>query len=164
MLKENCPDGVDYKVIRTADKRIEYCTACESCAVKKGSCVIKDDMPEIIREIILCDRLLFLTPVYFSGAPASLKALIDRTQVLYNAPELTKNLPAKKAYLLGVGGSREYADQFTGLTSSLKYLLRIINAKMTEKLFFPDTDALKGDFSESQKDALRDFISKIFEE
>ena len=51
--------------------------ACNSCGMN-GPCVFKDDF-EIVREhIIPADRVGFVTPMYYFGISAQLKAVIDR--------------------------------------------------------------------------------------
>ncbi len=119
-------------------------------------------MQAIYEDIMHCDKLLFITPVYFSGFPSSLKAIIDRCQMFYNYPELKNILPSKQAYILAVGGSRPYPDQFTGIESSLRYLLRSINCSLEAKLFFTHTDSFNGRFEDDKTDLIRDFALKMF--
>ena len=53
------------------------CIACNSCGMN-GPCVFKDDF-EIVREhIIPADLVAFVTPMYYFGISAQLKAVIDR--------------------------------------------------------------------------------------
>lgn len=68
--------------IHVTDRHIEYCRGCFTCKRNGGECVLKDDMKEILTEILSSDLLLFSFPLYCYGMPAPLKALIDRTMPL----------------------------------------------------------------------------------
>lgn len=70
--------GHTVKKIRVAEKNIGYCRACYACK-ETGTCVIKDDMAEVLQEMIDADVLVLASPVYFYSIDAQLKALIDRT-------------------------------------------------------------------------------------
>lgn len=71
--------GNDVKKIRVAEKKVDYCKACYYCRNSGGKCVINDDMPEILDEIIKADVIVLASPVYFYSVDAQLKAVIDRT-------------------------------------------------------------------------------------
>ncbi|KJR44503.1 iron-sulfur flavoprotein [Desulfosporosinus sp. I2] len=64
------------------DKRIGYCTGCESCYISH-KCVQKDDIAEILEKIIDADVIVMATPVYFYTMNAQMKTLIDRTVPRY---------------------------------------------------------------------------------
>ena len=68
--------------IDVIDKKIGYCKGCFSCKKNGGDCVIKDDMRDILTEILASDLLLFSFPLYCYSFPAPLKALLDRTMPL----------------------------------------------------------------------------------
>lgn len=162
MILASSPDDNEVRLYRTIKCNVKACTACDSCANNKGQCVLKDDMQAIYEDIIHSDKLLFITPVYFSGFPSSLKAIIDRCQMFYNYPELKDTLPTKQAYILAIGGSRPYPDQFTGIESSLRYLLRSINCRLEAKLYFTGTDSFNDRFDDDKIGLIRDFALKMF--
>ncbi|MHB8066147.1 MAG: flavodoxin family protein [Ruminiclostridium sp.] len=64
------------------DKKIGYCTGCESCYISH-KCVQKDDMAEILEKMIAADVIVMATPVYFYTMDAQIKTLIDRTVPRY---------------------------------------------------------------------------------
>ena len=72
--------------IRIADRKIGYCTGCYACQ-KTGKCAIKDDAQKVIDKMMAADVIVLASPVYFYCVSAQLKALIDRTVVVY--PKLT---------------------------------------------------------------------------
>ncbi len=70
--------GLNARVIRLRDYRIEPCRSCRRC-VERGSCVIDDDMKTLYDLLLGCRALVVVTPVYFNNVPSALKAFIDRT-------------------------------------------------------------------------------------
>lgn len=64
--------------IRVAEKNIGFCRACYACR-ETGSCVIRDDMAEILQKMIDCDVMVLASPVYFYAIDAQLKTVIDRS-------------------------------------------------------------------------------------
>ncbi len=72
--------------ISLADKRIGYCTGCYACK-DSGKCPQKDDVAPILEAMMAAEVIVLATPVYFYTMCAQLKALIDRTVVIY--PRLT---------------------------------------------------------------------------
>lgn len=72
----------DIEIIHVVDKNIGYCRGCFTCKRNGGTCVLDDDMREILVKILNSDLLLFNYPLYSYGMPSKLKALIDRTMPL----------------------------------------------------------------------------------
>ena len=70
--------GHEVKKIRVAAKNVDYCRACYACRAT-GVCAIKDDMADIMQEMIDCDVMVLASPVYFYSISAQLKAVIDRS-------------------------------------------------------------------------------------
>lgn len=64
------------------DRNINYCTGCGTC-FNTGKCSQKDDMAEILEEMISADVIVMATPVYFYTMCAQMKTLIDRTVARY---------------------------------------------------------------------------------
>lgn len=74
--------GNQIEKIFLRDKKIGYCTGCESCYISH-KCVQKDDMEEILGKMIATDVIVMATPVYFYTMDAQMKTLIDRTVPRY---------------------------------------------------------------------------------
>lgn len=67
-------------------------------------CAIHDDMTEVRELLDEADELIVVSPVYFSGAPAQMKALLDRLQPYFWTREsLAKKRPAT-LHIVGEGG------------------------------------------------------------
>ena len=85
--------GNEVEKVRIADLKIGYCTGCYACQ-KTGKCAIKDDARGVIDKMMATDVIVLASPVYFYSICAQLKALIDRTVVVY------PNLTNKRFYYL----------------------------------------------------------------
>ena len=85
--------GNEVEKVRIADLKIGYCTGCYACQ-KTGKCAIKDDARSVIDKMLTADVIVLASPVYFYSICAQLKALIDRTVVVY------PNLTNKRFYYL----------------------------------------------------------------
>jgi multimeric flavodoxin WrbA len=81
--------GADVDLLRLADYRISPCIACGGCE-KTGRCVVQDDMQELYPRIDGADRLVLVSPIYFYGVTAQLKAFIDRCQALWSRKYLLR--------------------------------------------------------------------------
>ena len=97
--------------ISLAGKKIGFCTACYAC--RNGNCPQKDDAPEIINKMLAADVLVLATPVYFFTMCAQLKALIDRSVMVY--PKIT----GKKFYYLMTMAETNEKD-FVGTIEALR--------------------------------------------
>ena len=72
----------EIRIVHATDLHIAYCTGCFTCKRNGGTCIHRDDMEEILQEILRSDLLLFNFPLYCYGMPAPLKAVLDRTMPL----------------------------------------------------------------------------------
>ena len=70
--------GHDVEKVRVQEKNIAGCMGCCVCQ-NTGSCVMKDDMTEVMQKMIDCDVMVLASPVYFYSISAQLKAVIDRS-------------------------------------------------------------------------------------
>ncbi len=75
--------GHQVKLIRIMEQNIGFCRACDCCMKNGGTCVLKDDMAEILRMFQKADVLVLATPVYFYGISAQMKTFIDRTYPIW---------------------------------------------------------------------------------
>ena len=56
---------------------IRPCLACDGCRAS-GVCVQKDDMAKVLSALLDADLVALVTPLYYYGISAQLKAVIDR--------------------------------------------------------------------------------------
>ena len=70
------------KRVNLREKEIHYCKGCGVCN-STHKCVQKDDMAEILDQMVQADVIVMATPVYFYTMDAQMKTLIDRTVPRY---------------------------------------------------------------------------------
>jgi len=87
--------GKEVTLFRVAEMSISGCTGCSYCFSKKGICVLKDDMTQILDAIQKADAIVLASPVYFCSVSAQLELALDRTTALTMV-----EMPVKQSVLL----------------------------------------------------------------
>ena len=90
--------GHQVELIRLMDLNIGFCRACDGCMRNGGTCVLKDDMAELLKKFQEADVLVLATPVYFYGISAQMKTCIDRTYPIW------QHLGKKEVYYIVSAG------------------------------------------------------------
>ena len=93
--------GHQVKIVRIMEQNIGFCRACDGCMRNGGTCVLKDDMAEILKMFQKADVLVLATPVYFYGISAQMKTFIDRTYPIW------QHLGKKEVYYIISAGLGE---------------------------------------------------------
>ena len=75
--------GHQVELVRIMEKNIGFCRACDGCMRNGGTCVLKDDMAEILDKMVTADAIVLATPVYFYTMDGQMKTFIDRTVPRY---------------------------------------------------------------------------------
>ncbi len=149
---QNTQKALDYFVSRIKSEHqffeynvnkisVQACTACDYCIPHQGECVIKDDMTEIYQKMETCDLLIVASPVYFSAFPSKIKALIDRTQMIYNLKDKSA-IKNKKILIIGVGGAPHYPRQFQAIDNTLEWYKKTLSCDEIGFVQFSHTDEL----------------------
>lgn len=76
--------GNSVRKVSLKNKTIGFCKGCIAC-LKSGSCVIKDDAVEIVKQMREVEVLAFSTPIYYYGMSGQMKTLLDRANALYDS-------------------------------------------------------------------------------
>lgn len=76
--------GIETRLIRLSDKRIQDCRGCQHCK-KTGECVQRDDVAAIFEELVQADAFILGSPVYFGSVSGRMKCLINRIGYLAGA-------------------------------------------------------------------------------
>ena len=83
LLEEVAQSGVETELILLRELNIKGCDGCLACELggkeRKGTCRIKDDMPQIYPRLLAADGWALGTPVYFELLSGMLKSFMDRT-------------------------------------------------------------------------------------
>lgn len=86
------------------EKKVAPCMGCEYCRSHDGTCVLEDDMAQLLPGVLAADLVVFVTPIYYFGFSAQIKAFIDR---FYAVNVQLRAQTEKKAILLCAGGGKE---------------------------------------------------------
>lgn len=89
------------RLLRLPDFSLRYCNGCYRCLIRKGGCVLSDDLAVILAAIADADALILAAPTYFLGAHACLKMFVDRGISFY---AMAAQLWGKPAVGIGVAG------------------------------------------------------------
>ena len=100
-MEEAKEHGAKVHLIHIREKRIGFCRACDGCMRNDGTCVLNDDMEEILKLFQKADVLVLATPVYFYGISAQMKTFIDRTYPIW------QHLGKKEVYYIISAGLGE---------------------------------------------------------
>lgn len=139
---------------------IYECLGCEYCLAHQDECIIKDQMQELYKIFKKTDILIFISPVYFSNIPATLKKVIDRCQLFFNLKDKVSVVP-KKFIAIHVGGAPSYSDQFEAIKLSYKVLLPDFKADLIDFIEFSNSDRRDPLKDESFLVRVRQGINKI---
>lgn len=61
-----------------AFKKVHPCIGCDKCECGKNKCIFDDDMNELYYKLQEADVVVYVTPLYYHGFSAQIKAVIDR--------------------------------------------------------------------------------------
>lgn len=80
-----------------ATSNVHPCIACNSCGMN-GPCVFKDDFDRVREHLVRADLVAFVTPMYYFGISAQLKAVIDRFYALNGQIHIPKKAVLMMTY------------------------------------------------------------------
>lgn len=120
------------EIVRVCDLRIQPCIGCGGCE-KEGKCVLDDDMTGLYEKIIVADRLVMASPIYFYGITAQAKACVDRMQALWSRKRLLTEKgdwqedPGRKGFLVSIAAT--WGEKvFDGAILTMKYACDAVGA------------------------------------
>ena len=70
--------GADVHAFMLNKMNFRGCQHCDMCKTKTDTCVLKDDLTEVLDAVQKTDVLVLATPIYFSDISAQLKTFVDR--------------------------------------------------------------------------------------
>ncbi len=75
--------GARVEKLIPSEMNIIPCDGCRHCSDDPGRCHYRDDMDYLYRRFREADRFLIVSPLFFLGLPAPIKAMVDRCQALW---------------------------------------------------------------------------------
>jgi len=164
-LKGAQSQGAETETIYLKEKEIHPCIGCYTCWVKTpGTCVFKDDMPELLEKVLKSDVLVYATPLYNYNMTALLKAFQERLLPLLD-PHLIKTGETyrhphrydkdRKVVLLSTCGFPE-VSHFDPLRHVLRHSEKNGGALLIGEILMPAGELLKQEGMRDQvQEALR---------
>lgn len=132
-------DGI--KTYNVYKMNAKPCIGCGWCGKNKGCCF--DDMDEFMSYFEQADYFIISTPVYNSGVPAPLKAIVDRFQRYYALrfdhgvkPAVAKH--KKAALIIAAGSKGEGKDEIKAM---FERQFTVLNTSLESVVFFDSTDS-----------------------
>lgn len=90
--------GADTKLIHLYNLNFKGCCSCFACKRKanklNGCCVMKDDLKDVLQEIVASDVLLLGSPIYLGNITGEMKSFLERL-VFAN---FSYDLPSRKNF------------------------------------------------------------------
>jgi len=130
--------GAHTKLLDVPRENIAPCQECGNCE-RKGFCPIDDDMQQVYPMLRQADIIVLGTPVFFYGATAQLKCLIDRSQALWSRRYVHKlEDPGQKwrrGLFLSVGATKG-KDLFEGISLTARYFFDAVGANFEGSLTY----------------------------
>lgn len=100
--------GASIRSLGICDYQITPCFACYQCEAE-GICPVKDGMRELFPLIKEYEIVVLASPIFFSGVPAQLKAMIDRCQSCWiEKYRLKIRRPKRSGYFLSTAARHEF--------------------------------------------------------
>ena len=91
MSKRAIEAGHDVEYVSLKGKSIQYCIGCLSC-MKRGCCVLKDDVADIMEKVRDAEVIVYATPIYYYEMCGQMKTLLDRLNPLYNSEYVFRDI------------------------------------------------------------------------
>ena len=130
--------GAFIQRLDVARMNISPCIECGTCD-REGFCPVDDDMQEVYLLLRQADIVVMATPIFFYGATAQMKALIDRSQALWARKYVHKLVdPGRKwrrGFLLSLGATKG-KNLFDGVTLTAQYFFDAVGASFDGSLTY----------------------------
>ncbi len=132
--------GADITKVYARDLTMSGCIECGGCD-KTGKCVVEDDMQDVYPFLEEADVIFLASPIFFYGITAQVKALVDRSQALWNKRMLTKSpderntFDSGRGFLIAVGATRG-KNLFEGAQLTAKYFYDALDMAYEGGIFF----------------------------
>lgn len=122
-----------------SELNIAPCTGCDYCRnAEDHECVQDDDMEQIRELLDDADEVVVVAPAYFGGAPAQLKALLDRLQPYFwswrEAREAGHPRTAKLPATLHIVGEMSSPAELAPLIGEVRAALAVAGFKLEHVL------------------------------
>lgn len=108
-LRAAAAAGARTDIVFLQDLRLTFCEGCLSCVYRGGKCKKDDDVFWLYKTAGSYDGLVIASPTYLLGAPAQVKALIDRGVAALALMPGCRKLPTATICVAGLPGWNHFA-------------------------------------------------------
>lgn len=136
--------GHTTELVYLTDLEITPCKGCNACSAK-GICVIKDDIPKLLAKLSRADRIIIAAPIFFMGANAQTKILIDRTQpfwalkYLHHQSLINPSGPERRGLFLSASGTTK-PDVFKCAERSIQTFFHMLDIRYSPACLYDGVD------------------------
>lgn len=124
--------GASIDLVRLSQTAIDPCTGCGGC-YDSGVCIIPDTMHDLLATFDTVDAVAIVTPVYFAGVPAQLKAVLDRFESRWAARYLLgETTGERRPGMVVVVGTGEDPYGFDPAVTVVKSALSTIRVRIDD--------------------------------
>ncbi len=128
--------GNSFNHIILRDNRINNCIGCYTCKYE-GRCFIDDGVTEIRKAIEASHKIVFASPVYFTGVTGLMKTFFDRLFFYYHENNKSAIL-GREAMVISIMNQTDLEKEAYLLKKYYKVMLKCIGLLITDMLFFTD--------------------------
>lgn len=147
--------GATTEAVYCRKLRISGCIECGGCEAT-GQCVIDDGMQDVYPLLRQAEAIILAEPIFFYGAPAQAKALIDRAQAEWSRRLLGKKTKEERkvydggrGYLIAVGATQG-KNMFVCVELEAKYFFDALDMSYEGGMLIRGVEA-KGGILEHQQ-------------
>lgn len=138
--------GATAEKVYLIDTHIEFCTNCRTCTqepgAQRGTCVIEDDMRDLLERIRAADALVLASPMNFWTVTAVMKRFIERLVCFAwwpwgaPAPKTRPTDQGKRAVVLASSAAPALLARLaTRMVGLLKSAAKLLGARKVDVLF-----------------------------
>jgi len=122
--------GADIHSFTLNELAYRGCQACMACKKTSETCVLKDDLSEVLEAVREADVIVLASPVYYGDVTGQLKLFIDRTYGFlkpdfHTNPQRSRLAPGKIAVLVqtqGLADDSVFADVFPRYKTMMAFI------------------------------------------
>lgn len=140
--------GAKTDLIHLYDLNYKGCISCFACKRKNGNynglCVMKDDLRDVLKEVMECNVLLLGSPIYFHDVTGEMRSFLERlafSNITYNFEQRIRfQGKISSGFIYTMNCTKELAKKFNyeALCEKHKSTLEILNGR-SEFLLSYDT-------------------------
>jgi len=106
------------------------CQACMTCKKRLETCVLKDDLTEVLEAVREADVIVLATPVYYGDVTGQMKLFIDRTYCFltpdfHTNPKRSRLSPGKSMVFIQTQGFEDetvFADVYPRYSAMMQFM------------------------------------------